>query len=210
MRLIMFLLVAAVLPPVRAADVDKVLKGIESRYNTAKTLQANFVQTYTSGGRKTTEQGVLYLRKPGRMRWQYSSPEGKLVISDGELMYAYDPRDKRAEKTKLKDAGDLQAPLAFLLGKLDFQRDFREFDSTAEGDDINIKAVPKSDKLVYTEVSFLASPTFVIKRLTVKGQDGSTMEYSFDNEKKNPLLTDALFRFTPPPGVEVVDATKEN
>jgi outer membrane lipoprotein carrier protein len=209
-RPLMFLLAAAALPALRGADIDKVLKGVEERYNTIKTMQANFVQTFTAPGRKTAMKGMLFLRKPGRMRWQYSMPEGMLWVSDGEFVYSYDPRDKRAEKSKLKDAGDLRAPVAFLLGKLNFHEEFRQFDSKSQGDDVSITAYPKSDKLAYTEVHFLVSPNFVIKQLSVKGQDGSLMEYSFEGEKKDPLLTEALFKFTAPPGVEVVDATKGN
>jgi outer membrane lipoprotein carrier protein len=208
MRLLCFFLSAASLFLARGAELDPLLKGIEERYNKAKTIQADFIQTYTYRGRKTTEKGTLYLRKPGRMRWQYAFPAGKLWVSDGEFVYSYDPDEKRVEKSKLKDAGDLRAPLAFLLGKLNFHDDFRQFQSSPEGPDTKIVALPKSDKFPYTEVSFVASPNFIIKHLTVKGADGSSMEYVFDNEKKDPLLTDALFKFTAPPNVAVVDSSK--
>jgi outer membrane lipoprotein carrier protein len=206
MRILCVLVLAAGLPLARGASLDDLLKGIEQRYNTAKTLQADFIQTYTYRGRKTTEKGALYLRKPGRMRWQYTTPAGKLWVSDGEFVYSYDPDERRVEKSKLKDAGDLRAPLAFLLGKLNFHDDFRQFTSAPEGTDTKVVALPKSDKFPYTEVAFVASPQFVIKSLTVKGADGSTMDYVFDNEKKDPLLTDTLFKFSPPPDVAVVDA----
>ena len=210
MRTISVLLLAAGLTEARGAELDALLKGIEERYNKAKTLQADFVQTYTERGRKTTEKGALYLRKPGRMRWQYSLPAGKLWVSDGEFVYSYDPDEKRVEKSKLKDAGDLRAPLAFLLGNLNFHDDFRQFESSPDGSDTRIKALPKSDKFPYTEVSFVASPNFSIKRLSVKGADGSVMDYTFDNEKKDPLLTDALFKFKAPPDVAVIDTSKAN
>jgi len=206
LRLGTLLLLAAALIPLRAADLDQTLRGVENRYNTAKTIQVNFVQTYQARGRKTTEKGVLFLRKPGRMRWQYSSPEGKLYVSDGSTVWSYDPQDKRAEKSKLKETADMQAPLAFLLGRLNFHDDFGKFVSSPQGPDMKITAYPKSDKLPYTEVSFLVTPNFVIRQLSVMGQDGSHMEYIFEDEKKDPLLTDALFHFTPPAGVQVVDA----
>ena len=208
--MICVLLLAAGLTEARAADLEPLLKGIEDHYNKAKTLQADFVQTYTNRGRKTTEKGALYLRKPGRMRWQYTSPAGKLWVSDGEFVYSYDPDEKRVEKSKLKDAGDLRAPLAFLLGKLNFHEDFRQFESSPDGPDTKVTALPKSDKFPYTEVSFVASSNFVIKRLSVKGADGSVMDYVFENEKKDPLLTDALFKFKAPADVAVVDASKVN
>jgi len=201
-------LVMAALPGARAADVDRFLKGVEDHYNNAKTIQVNFTQTYTSKGRKTTEKGTLYLRKPRRMRWQYSVPEGRLWISDGEFVYDYDPQEKRVERTKLKEDNDLRAPLAFLVGRLNFHEDFGRFESTPQGGGMKITALPKSDKMPYTEVTFLASPAFVIQELRVKDAAGSTMDYIFDNEKRDGLFPDSMFRFTPIPGVEVVDSAR--
>lgn len=201
------------LPAARAANppkLDSMLKGIEERYNKAKTVQVDFVQTFTDRARKTTEQGTLFLERPGRMRWQYSSPAGKLWVCDGQIVSAYDPERKRVEKSKLKNEEDLRAPFAFLLGKLHFHDQFGMFDMTQEGPDTKIVAKPKSDKLLYTEVAFVAAPDFTIKRVTVKGQDGSVMDYVFENEKRDPLLTDALFKFVPTGDVEVIDSSKVN
>ncbi len=160
-----------------AADLDtnRILKGIEDRYNHIQTLQVEFVQTYKfRGPTRAPEKGTLFLHKPGRMRWQYSVPEGKLFISDGQFFYDYDSNaDKSATKRKIKEDDDLRGPLAFLLGKLNFNDDFGKFDASPQGADVAITAYPKSDKLDFTEVSFLAAPDFTIKELTVKGQDGN-------------------------------------
>ena len=72
----------------------------------------------------------MTLRKPGRMRWDYSEPSGKLFLSDGKDVYLYTPDANRVEKTKLKASEDMRAPLAFLLGKLDFSKEFRDFSVT--------------------------------------------------------------------------------
>jgi len=103
----------------------------------------------------------------------------------------------------------MRAPLAFLLGRLQFNEDFREFRSRPESDGVFITAIPKSDKLPYTEVSFLAAPDFSIRRLEVKGQDGSVLQFTFENEKKDPPIQDSMFRFTPPSGAEYVDSTNQ-
>jgi len=189
-------------------DLNNTLKGIENRYNKAQSLELGFSETYTFKGRKRTESGTLFLRKPGRMRWQYLAPAGKLFVSDGQFFYYYSPEDNRAEKMKVKEADDLRAPLAFLLGRLNFNDDFREFHSKAQGSDVLVTAIPKSDKLPYTEVSFLSSPDFMIKHLQVRGQDGSLLEFAFDGEKKNPSVPDAMFKFSPPPGARWVDSSK--
>ncbi len=70
------------------ADTTALLQAVQARYNRAQTLQVFFQQTYSTSGRASrTEAGELFLRKPGRMRWQYDSPKGKLFLSDGKLMY---------------------------------------------------------------------------------------------------------------------------
>ena len=189
-------------------NVTSTLKGIENRYNKAQTLELGFSETYTLKGHKKTEAGTLFLRKPGRMRWQYSAPAGKLYVSDGQFLYSYIPQDNRAEKMKMKETEDLRAPLAFLLGRLNFNEDFREFHSTPQGGGLLITAIPKSDKLPYTEVSFLAAPDFAITHLQVRGQDSSLLEFTFEGEKRNPTVPEAMFKFTPPPGAEFVDSTK--
>lgn len=206
-----FLLSLLLLIPAYAAEIDltPALKRIEDRYNRAQTLQVTFTETSLVQGRRRTEKGELFLRKPGRMRWQYTSPAGKLFVSDGKFMYLYTPDENRYEKWSLKEADDMRAPLAFLLGRLNFQKDFREFHASAQGSDLAITAIPKSDKLPYTEVTFVVAPDSTIRRLAVKGQDQSVLEFVFENEKKNPPLPDAMFRFTPPPGVEFVDSSKQ-
>jgi outer membrane lipoprotein carrier protein len=197
------------LTPAGAASLElsQVLKGLENHYNGAQTLQLNFTETYKQRGRTRVESGELYLRKPGKMRWQYSSPAGKLFVSDGKFIYSYSPQDDRAEKMKLKEADDMRAPLAFLLGRLHFNDDFREYRTKPEGEGLFVTAIPKSDKLPYSAVSFLAMPDSTIRRLEVKAQDNSTLQFEFENEKKNPPIAETLFRFTPPAGVEYVDSS---
>jgi outer membrane lipoprotein carrier protein len=205
MKKLLFVFIAATLS--FGQDVNRTLKGVEDRYNNISTLEVDFSYTYSQGLHKSTHQGVLYLHKPKRMRWQFTSPEGDLFISDGEYLYDYDAKSKQAEKDKLKDTGDLRAPLAFLLGKLNFHEDFSTFKTDGSG---TITAIPKSDKLVYTEVAFLAAPDYSMRQLTIKGQDGSVWQYSFENEKKNPPISDDLFHFKAPPGVQVVDKSRGN
>lgn len=190
-----------------AADVTKVLKDIEKRYNGVKTLQVSFEETYKAQGRSRTESGDLYLRKPGRMRWEYSKPAGKLFVSDGKNVYFYSPESNRAEKMKLKETEDMRAPMAFLLGRLDFDRDFGEYQSRAEGANLFITAIPKSDKMPYRQVSFVVSPDARIERLIVAGQDASTLEFAFYRESVNPPINDKMFQFQVPNGAEFIDSS---
>jgi outer membrane lipoprotein carrier protein len=192
----------------QAADknIDELLKRVENRYNHAQSLKLDFSETYT-GGRSPAqnEAGVLYLRKPGRMRWEYRNPEGKIYVSDGKDVFLYTPDDRRAEKSKLKNSEDMRAPLAFLLGRLDFGKEFKSFRARPEGSDTWIAAQAKSDDLAYTRVEFLATQEGEIRRVRVTGQDQSKLDFTFSNEQLNVPLAPAMFTFHPPPGVQIVE-----
>jgi outer membrane lipoprotein carrier protein len=189
------------------ADLNTLLKGVEQRYNRAKTLQVHFVESYMVQGRaRKSESGELTLRKPGRMRWDYTTPSGKLFVSDGKDVYLYTPEAHRVEKTKLKASDDMRAPLAFLLGKLDFAKDFRDFDIRPEGAQTLITAKAKSDKLLYGKIQMLVTADYQIQRLVIDGQDLSILTFQLDDEKLNPPVDDALFKFQMPAGATLVDA----
>jgi outer membrane lipoprotein carrier protein len=191
-----------------AADskLDDLLNKAESRYNHAQTLQVVFTEQYTPPGSiRRTESGMLLLRKPGRMRGEYLQPKGKLFVSDGKFLWLYTPVDNRAEKMKLKETDDMRAPLAFLLGKLHFDKEFRNLQSRPEGTGIRIQAEPKIDTLPYSQVEFVISAHNEIREVKVTGFDKSILFYSFDQEKMNPAVDPKLFQFKIPPGAEVVE-----
>lgn len=194
-------------PPLQAADLNTLLKGVEQRYNRARTLEVHFVESYTVQGRaRKSESGELTLRKPGRMRWDYTSPSGKLFVSDGKSVYLYTPEAHRVEKAPLKASEDMHAPLAFLLGKLDFAKEFRDFDVKPEGANYLITAKAKSATFPYEQVQMLVTPDFEIQRLVINSQDQSLLTFQLDGEKLNPPVNDALFKFQMPAGAVLVDA----
>jgi len=206
---LVILSLALLLLPAMAApqNLDGLLKTVEARYNRTQSLKLDFSESYAGTKRPVqNESGVLYLRKPGRMRWEYSSPAGKVFISDGKEVVLYSPDDQRAEKSKLKESEDMRAPLAFLLGKLDFKKEFKSFQSRVEGEDNWIVAEPKSENLAYSRVEFLATPEGEIRRVRITGQDQSQLDFTFTNEQLNAPVAPSLFTFHPPPGVQVVEA----
>jgi outer membrane lipoprotein carrier protein len=194
--------------PAFAADSDLagLLKAVESRYNKAKTLEVLFTEEYTPPGRaKRTEAGTLKLRKPGRMLWEYSQPKGKMFVSDGKSLWLYTPGENRVEKMKLQASDDMRAPLAFLLGKLNFEKEFRNVTAKPEGNDERIVAEPKGDNLPYSSVEFVVAEDHHIKMVKVTGFDHSVIEFRFEGERVDPPLNDKLFKFAIPKGAEVVE-----
>ena len=193
--------------PAADTPLNALLKKVEDRYNKARTLQVLFTEVYTPLGKmQRTESGNLLLRKPGRMRWDYSQPKGKLFISDGKELWLYTPADNKAEKMKLQESEDMRAPLAFLLGKLNFDKEFRGFQTKQEGSDTRIAAEPKSDNLPYSAVEFVVTPEGRIRQVKVTGFDRSILDFTFEQEKVDPPLDNGLFRFKPPAGAQVVEA----
>jgi len=207
--LLLTLSLLAAARPVAGADVRDQLHAIENRYNKAQSLTLAFSESYAGARRPArTEAGTLYLKKPGRMRWQYSDPSGKLFVSDGKNVYLYTPGEPRAEKSALKESADMRAPLAFLLGKLDFAREFKTFASTQDADGTWIAAEPKSPNLAYTKVEFLATAAGEIRRVRITGQDRSRLEFTFSGEKLNTPVAPSLFAFQPPAGIPLVESDR--
>ena len=188
--------------PVATKPIDPrpILKGIEKRYNNSDTLQVNFVETLTDRPRKTTAKGTLYRKKGGKIRWEYSVPKGQLWVSDGKNTFEYFPDEHRVVEAPLKESDDMRAPLAFVMGRIDFDRDFGKYESTADG---AITLFARSDQFPYTMVMLRADANFAIRRLTVVSQTKAQIDYQFDGEQLNLPLGDGLFRFSVPPGVEV-------
>jgi outer membrane lipoprotein carrier protein len=191
------------------ASVQTTLKSVEMRYNRAKTLQVTFHEEYTPPGRpRRTEAGTLLLRKPGRMRWDYTQPKGKLFVSDGKYLWLYVAAENRAERMKLQASEDMRAPLAFLLGKLNFEKEFRNIQASQDGAGLRIVAEPKTDNLPYSKVEFVVTADQRISRVKVTGFDRSVLDFAFSNEKMNPQVDGKLFQFQPPAGAQVVEAAQ--
>lgn len=187
----------------QAPDTRQILKGVEDRYNKLRSMKADYTQTTTFRGRKQVEKGVLYLSKPGKTRWEYSTPPDRLFITDGKYAYDYDPGNRRFERVPMKETEDLGVALGFLLGKLDFDKHFERYTARREGPNVYITAKPKSDKLLFTQIEMLIAPDSRLLKVIVSGQDFTTNEYVLENEQRDAKVTDAMFK--PPKGVDFVE-----
>ncbi|MBV8571594.1 MAG: outer membrane lipoprotein carrier protein LolA [Acidobacteriaceae bacterium] len=183
------------------------IKLIEHRYNSVRTLKVDFTEQYSiQGHERPPESGTLMLRKQGKMRWDYTRPPGKLFISDGKTIYVYMAADNRVERVPLRDTGDLRAPLAFLLGHMELKKDFRSFEVGSVADRTLLKAAAKDSHLPYDRIEMQVRSNGSIAELTVFGRDGSALQYAFTHEEPNASVPDQVFHFEIPPGAEVVNA----
>jgi outer membrane lipoprotein carrier protein len=157
-----------------------------------------------------TESGTLWLKKPGKMRWEYRSPEEKLFIGDGHNGWLYLPAEKQVRKSSMKKMEDLRSPLAFLLGKTKLEKElaglsFAPDIQTWHPDDVMLRGVPRGMEEMLRQVLLEVTPQHQIARILLYGADDSITEYRFSNQKENVLVPDAHFRFTPVIGTEVIE-----
>ena len=193
-----------------APDLQTVAKAVDQHYNRLRSLQAEFTEIYRGAGIDRTESGTLWLKKPGKMRWEYRSPRDKLFLSDGKDAWFYLPGDKQARKTPVRKLEDLRSPLGFLLGKTRLEKELQglgfapDLAPVTPGNRV-LRGVPKNMAERVIQVLLEITPDNRISRIVIDEVDGSTTEYRFREQKENVGIADERFRFTPPPGVEAID-----
>ena len=192
------------------SELIRLVNGLQTKYDKISSLAADFTQVFTAPGQQERrESGNVLLKKPGRMRWDYTSPEEKLFISDGKWLYEYVTADKYATRSSMKEAGDMRAPFAFLLGRGNLRRDFKRIEFANEspikaGNKV-LRLVPKRE-LDFKELLVEIEPnSSEISRLSVINTDDARSDFIFSNARENVPAPAAEFIFKAPPGVEVRD-----
>ena len=193
-----------------APDLQSVAKAVDEHYNHLRSLQADFTEIYRGSGMDRTESGTLWLKKPGKMRWEYRSPRDKLFLSDGKDAWFYLPDDKQARRTPVRKLEDLRSPLGFLLGKTRLEKELQGLGFAPDltpltPGNMMLRGVPRSMADRVNQVLLEITPDSRISRILIDEVDGSTTEYRFSEQKENVAIGDERFRFTPPPGVETID-----
>jgi outer membrane lipoprotein carrier protein len=206
--LALLLLTAAALA--QGADVKAIATAVDAHYNHLRTLQAEFTELYRGSGMERTESGTLWLKKPGKMRWEYRSPKEKLFVSDGKTAWFYVPEDRQARKSSAKKLEDLRSPLALLLGKTKLEKELRglslapDIEPLGSGD-VVLRGVPKGLEGQISEIVLEVTPDNRIVRLIMQEVDGASTEYRFSDQKEDVAIQDARFAFKPPAETEIME-----
>ena len=190
-------------------DVHSLAQAVDQRYNQMHTLQADFTETYRGPGIDRTEAGTLWLKRPGKMRWEYREPKEKLFVTDGKDAWFYVPGERQARKTSVKKLEDLRSPLQYLLGHTRLEKEFEGLSFAPDvkpwqPGDVVLRGVPRHMQGI-NEVLLEITPEHQIARITVQDAGGAVTEYEFSHLKEDVQVKDEEFRFTAPPGTEVVE-----
>lgn len=198
--------------PAKTTDVHQVVGRLEARYNSATTLRATFLERYNEAGRTTREEaGTVFFRRPGKMRWEYESPEPKLFVTDGRTVWFYVPGDKTVVRAPVKETSDWRLPFALLTRKAALSRICSRIDletgaGAAESGHVMLRCTPKERGEGIREILIgVDSETGDLERVVVRETAGIEIDFRFANWARDLPLAESAFRFSAPAGVAIVN-----
>jgi outer membrane lipoprotein carrier protein len=208
------LAVAVALAPVAAAGaqtLEEAVAGLEATYGRIQDLRAEFAQSAfnRSLGQDIKAEGAVYLKKGGKMRWDYRSPAPQQIVSDGKHLWVYTPELNQVNKGEAPKA--LAGPAgSFLAGLGRVREEFSvRFLNPAQKTDaagrVVLDLTPRAPTPLLTRLVLSLDPKdHVVRQAVIYDQLQNTVTMSFTRVAINPGLKDDLFVFTPPAGAAVV------
>ena len=190
-----------------SGENEALLRRVDDHYNRLRSLRTHFDESYDGMGLHRMESGTLLLSKPGKMRWDYAEPKGKIFVMDGHYGWSYVPGDAQAQRVSAKQMDDLRSPLRFLLGHAQLRRELTGISVTAPAADgsVTITGAPNFRQANFSKLTLRVSPAGQIQELLIVEADGAATRFVFREMQENVLTRDADFVFTPPVGVPILD-----
>ncbi len=136
-------------------DLHRVADGVDKHYNGLASLEASFSETYHGGGLARSESGTMWLKKPGKMRWEYNTPVKKLFVTDGKTAWFYVPGERQARRAAVKSLDDLKSPLRYLLGHTKLEKEFSSLSfahrrtARSANESCPLRACPRGRKIAF-------------------------------------------------------------
>jgi outer membrane lipoprotein carrier protein len=185
-------------------------RALQQKYDGVKDFTADFTHTYEGGvlKRKSIERGTVQIKKPGRMRWEYTAPEKKTFVSDGRMIYSYVPADKQVIRSPVPDGDTATTAVLFLVGKGNLVRDFDvSYAETAIAGAVALRLDPRQKQNDYDWLIVVVDrATLQIRALTAADQQGGRSTFAFTNYRENTGVADNVFAFKIPRGADVINA----
>ena len=193
-----------------APAASEVAAALQQKYDGVRDFSADFVQEAESGvlRKKLVERGTVLVKKPGKMRWTYKSPEEKIFVSDGTRMYMYTPADRQVIVSQVPPEDQATTAVLFLTGKGRLTRDFNvSFAGPAGPDTYALRLQPKLPERDYDWLQLVVDrATLQIRSLMAADKQGTRSTFTFTNFKENVGVPDKTFAFAIPRGADVIQA----
>ncbi|HME58038.1 MAG TPA: outer-membrane lipoprotein carrier protein LolA [Terracidiphilus sp.] len=180
---------------------------VDRHYNLLRSLKVGFSESYEGLGMRRTESGTLLLLKPGRMKWEYSEPAGKLFLLDGTYAWFYSRGDSQVQRILAKQLNDLRSPLRFLLGRTKLEKELSRLSlRPAPNGEFTLTGQPRGQEKRVSRLTLTVTADGTITGIEMEEADGALTRFTFTDEQTNVPIPAGTFRFTPPKGMPVVDA----
>jgi outer membrane lipoprotein carrier protein len=188
-------------------SAHEIAQRVDRHYNQLHSLRAGFTESYEGLGMRRTESGTLLLVKPGRMKWAYSQPAGKLFVLDGKYAWFYARGDSQVQRIPASKLDDLRSPLRFLLGHTELEKELVGLKlKPAPNGQFALSGQPKGQEKRVARLALTVTADGTITGIEMEETDGALTRFSFSAEQPNVSIPAETFHFTPPAGVPVVDA----
>ena len=203
------LLVCTSLATAQTTTASALAKKVDAHYNHLHSLETRYAERYQGMGIDRTEMGMLTLLKPGRMRWDYDSPKGKVFLLDGTNAISFTPGDAEATRFPEKKLDDLRSPLRFLLGHTELEKELQGLSVTLVSLDgqtgYTLWGTPAGMSQRVRALGVTVDARGIIHVLRIEETDGAITTFTFSDMHENQPANEAQFRFVPPPDVTVID-----
>ena len=202
-----------ILRPSYGVSIDEIVSKVQLTYDTIGDFQAHFVQESVvksfDAVHAQRAEGVVYFKKKGKMFWDYHKPTPQQIISDGKTLWLYEPEEKQVTIGMVETGLPSEISADLLNGKANLKKDFTvQLVTVGENQDKNtivLELTPKVPQPNVTRVALtLDSKTFQILHTEVYDLFDNSTRITFSQKKTDINLSEALFTFTPPPGVEIL------
>ncbi|MCX8071105.1 MAG: outer membrane lipoprotein carrier protein LolA [Candidatus Binatia bacterium] len=191
------------------AGVGAIVARVQERYDATRDLTADVTQetVLTRLNKRVTASGTVAFRKPGKMRWELTNGQKEVIVSDGQTLWIYRPEDQQVIRIRFAQAFRSNMPVSFLTGVGRIAEDFIPSLEPAAGTHLRLRLVPKRGDADVGVLWLDVDPTtYDIVGAEVKDPLGNTSKLTLQNIKRNTGLSDGVFQFEVPPGVDVLDA----
>ena len=167
---------------------------VDRHYNQLHSLKAGFTETYEGLGVRRTESGTLTMMKPGRMKWDYSSPAGKLFLLDGKFAWFYARGDSQVQRIPAKELDDLRSPLRFLLGHTELEKEVNSLKlASLPNGQFTLSGQPKGQEKRVNRITLTVTADGTITAIEVEEADGALTRFTFTAEQPNVPVPAAAF-----------------
>lgn len=193
------------------ASAQDVVRKVQDRYDQTQNFAADFTQEMRieAGGQVIKSSGKVWFQRPGRMHWEYVTPEKQTIIADGTTLWIVQPADNQVLKAPLQNAFESRTPVSFLLGVARIEKDFRAtLLSPADDGKLRLQLDPANaeDGSLGSLVLDVDPDTYDVTAATIRDPLGNTTRVALVDVKRNGSVDASLFRFERPAGMDVIEA----